>query len=459
MKILQRLQALRSTARRAPLHAVIWTTSLLAACGGGGGAERPALGGEVRGLTANAVLELSVNGSSQSFTTSVFTEKIDFSFSRSFSAGEPYTITVQKHPQGQICAVLRSASGTLNASVRNVLVECHTTRLNDTGVQATTTAGISALAPDSSNGRDAEASRLTKVGSGVFGFDYSKICPSGEVVGREDTCPAGASWACVRDNVTGLMWRRSDVAYAGSVPPTLGSESLCGRTNWRAPTVRELLSTVHAGKAAAPYADTDFFDFSSSGRVFLSAESYRGGVNASWVVDFGNAGATGPFTIGSSETRRARWVSGTSALDDPNSSAYSKRDVDANYVIIDTSRELMWLVPKSLSQGTWSAAVADVAAVNTAQPGGHGDWRLPNRSELDALVNRNLDRPSMDPVVAAAIPNANDASVIYWSSSSFVPNLNQAWVVDFSFGDISVKDKTGQARFIYVRNRAFNNAP
>lgn len=458
MKILQRLQALRSAAQRSPLHVVIWTTSLLAACGGGG-AERPTLGGEVRGLTANGVLELSVNGSSQSFTTSVFTEKIDISFSRSFSAGDSYAITVQKHPQGQICAVLRSASGTLNASVRNVLVECHTTRLNDTGVQGTTAAEISALAPDSLNGRDAEASRLTKVGSGVFGFDYSKICPSGEMVDSQGGCPASANWACVRDNVTGLMWRRSDVTYGGSVPPTLGSESLCGRTNWRAPTVHELLSTVHAGKAAAPYADTDYFDFSSSGRVFLSAESYRGVVNTSWVVDFGNAGASGSFTNGNPEVRRARWVSGTSALDDPNSSAYSKRDVDANYVIIDTSRELMWLVPKSLGQGTWSAAVAEVAAVNAALPGTYGDWRLPNRSELDALVNRSLDRPAMDPVVAAAIPNSNDASVIYWSSSTYSRNTNRAWVVDFSFGDITEQDKTGQARFIYVRNRAFNNPP
>jgi hypothetical protein len=175
-------------------------------------------------------------------------------------------------------------------------------------------------------------------------------------------------------------------------------------------------------------------------------------------VDFNNAGAAGAYNTAGVEQRRARWVSGTSALDDPPSAAYTRTDVDPNYVIIDTRRELMWLVPKTLSQGTWAAAVDGVATINGAAPGGYVDWRLPNRSELDALVNRSRDRPAMDPVVSAAIPNSNDASVIYWTSSSSVLNSDFAWVIDFSFGDISPKAKSDSARLIYVRNRAFNNA-
>lgn len=429
---------------------------LLASCGGGGGSA-PTLSGTVRGLAPQGVMVLSVNGTSQSFSTSVFASQMPLSFSRSFLPGEHYTITVQTHPAGQICAVLQAASGRLDGSVSNVLVECHTTRLNDTGVQAAAPAGVSALSPDSLHGRDAEAARLTKVGSGAFGFDFTKVCSSGDLVDSVGGCPTGATWACVRDNVTGLMWRRSDIAYAGAAPAA--SESLCGRINWRAPTVHELLSIVHAGRTEAPYADPDFFDFGSTALVFLSSEAYLDGAGKSWVVDFGNAGAAGFFSTGGAELRRARWVSGTSALDDPASSAYSKTDVDPNYVIIDTRRELMWLVPKALSQGTWADAVASVTAVNTAAPGGYGDWRLPNRSELDALVNRSRSRPAMDPVVASAIPSASDASVVYWSASTSVQNPLSAWVVDFSFGDISAKLKTDPARLVYVRNRAFNAAP
>ena len=457
MKLLDRNRVHRLAAWSLPLLA-----AFLASCGGGGGTPPPTLGGEIRGLAPNGVLLLGVNGSSQSFSTSVFGTSIPMSFTRAFTAGESYTISVQKHPAGQICALLRASSGRLDSSVSNVLVECHTTRLNDTGVQAASASGISALAPDSLHGRDAEASRLTKVGSGAFGYDFTKVCSSGDVVDLQGGCPSGATWACVRDNVTGLMWRRSDVAYVGTGSLPAAPDSLCGRINWRAPTVHELLSIVHAGQSAAPFADTDFFEFGSASRVFLSSETYRLGAGLAWVVDFNNAGASGSFTVPGNpadESRRARWVSGTSALDDPLSSAYTKKDVDANYVIIDTSRELMWLVPKALAQGTWSMAVDSVSTVNSASPGGYADWRLPNRSELDALVNRSRDRPAMDPVVAGAIPNPNDASVVYWSASTSILSPSRAWVVDFSFGDISDKAKIDAARLIYVRNRAFNNAP
>jgi Protein of unknown function (DUF1566) len=448
----------KTQARRLVAWSLSMMAGLLASCGGGGGGSAPTLSGEVRGLAPQGALVMAVNGATQSFTTSVFVPSIPLSFSRAFSPGENYTIAVQKHPAGQICAVLRGASGRLDASVANVLVECHTTRLNDTGIQAAIPSGMTALAPDSRHGRDAEAARLTKVGSGAFGFDFTKVCSSGDLVDPQGGCPSGATSACVRDNVTGLMWRSSDIAYTGADSVPAASESLCGRNNWRVPTVHELLSIVHSGQSTAPFADTDFFAFGSADRVFLSSESYRIGAGLSWAVDFNNAGAAGAYNTAGVEQRRARWVSGTSALDDPPSAAYTRTDVDPNYVIIDTRRELMWLVPKTLSQGTWAAAVDGVATINGAAPGGYVDWRLPNRSELDALVNRSRDRPAMDPVVSAAIPNSNDASVIYWTSSSSVLNSDFAWVIDFSFGDISPKAKSDSARLIYVRNRAFNNA-
>ena len=158
---------------------------------------------------------------------------------------------------------------------------------------------------------------------------------------------------------------------------------------------------------------------------------------------------------------RVRWVSGTSALDDPAANTYQTTIVNDDYVIIDTSRELMWLAPKTLPQGTWTFAVNSVAGVNAAAPGGYTDWRLPNRSELDSLINRSLSGPAMVPVVASAIGITGSSSVSYWSASTSVldPSLTQDWVVDFSFGDISQKLKAQEAGLIYVRNRAFNNAP
>jgi hypothetical protein len=346
----------------------------------------------------------------------------------------------------------------LTNSVSNVLVECHTTRLNDTGIRGSTPQQTAAGTPDSSSGRDAEADRLTKVGSGAFGFDYSKVCTSGALVDSEGKCPTGQTWDCVRDNVTGLMWRRVDVAFTGSTPDA--TLALCGRVNWRLPTVHELLSIVHAGKDASPYLDTDFFTAAQPETPFLTSETYRDGTTgARWAVDFNNGGPTGKLDAGSAS--RARWVSGSSVLNDPQPipSAYVTTDIDANYLIIDTQRELMWLVPKALLQSSWTEALTALSSVNGASLGGYGDWRLPNRSELDALANRNFDRPAMDPKVRDSIASPNAASVVYWSSSPWVRDTGRAWVVDFFYGDISTKIKTDQARLVFVRNRAFNAAP
>jgi hypothetical protein len=427
---------------------------LLHGCGSGGGGE-VTLSGTIRGLAPESPVILAVNGQEHAFSTPVFTAEIGLAFSGTFTEGQSYAIQVVKHPAGQICAVLRAASGRLDASVSNVLVECHTTRLNDTGIGGGTTTQIAALAPDSTQGRDAETARLTKVGSGDLGFDFTRICSSGEVVDAQGGCPTGQSWTCVRDNVTDLMWQRSDIAYTGAKP--VASESQCGRINWRAPTVHELLSIVHAGKIQAPPVDANFFNATAA--PALTAETYADGEGHPWAVDFSNAGAAGRYTVGTQELRRARWVSGTSRLDDPDSQSYIRTEVPPNYVIIDTSRELMWLVPKALEQGTWAQALEAVSTVNTNAPGGHADWRLPNRSELDSLANRTLKQPAMDPVVAGAIADPLDASVVYWSSSTQPSSPTSAWVVDFTYGDMSPKLKTQQARLIYVRNRAFNAQP
>lgn len=455
---------LRSHAFRRAIWAVPLLAGLLASCGGGGGVPPPTLNGEVHGLAPalapnSGVLVLSVNGTRQTITTPGYVPAVlPVTFAGPFTVGQAYSVAVQTHPAGQICAVTQAGSGRLDASVSNLRVECHTTRLNDTGIAGATPAEVSARAPDSQSGRDAEQARLTKVGGGAYGFDFSKICSSGDLVDATGGCPSGATWDCVRDNVTGLMWRRADQAYAGTTPTA--SERVCERVDWRAPTVHELLSIVHAGRAAAPYIDTDFFDVDVASARLYSVEIYRDApANERWTVDFSNAGIAGKYSAGGVEQRRALWVAGTSALDDPGSAAYGRTNVGTSYTLIDTRRELMWLVPKAVAPADWSAAVDSVAGVNATAPGSYSDWRLPNRSELDTLVNRAFANPAMDPAVQLAIPGPGLAPMVYWSASPFVGDLSRSWVIDFTYGDVSTMLKNSQARLIYVRNRVFNPAP
>lgn len=164
------------------------------------------------------------------------------------------------------------------------LVE-HIAALNDTGVDGCADADNegrpcpAAAGPgqDGDVGRDADAraGALAKVGFGRAGFDFTKIDASGAALPDDAT-----TWACVRDNVTGLIWEvpgnspqaptndtyswyesdeRVNGGFAGSqnggvcglsscntkaFVASLNTASLCGFSDWRLPTRRELVSIV-----------------------------------------------------------------------------------------------------------------------------------------------------------------------------------------------------------------------
>ena len=163
-----------------------------------------------------------------------------------------------------------------------------------------------APAEDCRYGRDAAAASgmLSKVGGGIYGFDYTKIAnngtplPADAVLGTADN-----GWACVTDNVTGLTWEvktsiTTDLRYFGHsytwfssdysenggnsgsngsnssactlVPPAFSCDteayatsvnrmSLCSFSDWRLPSYRELMTLVVFGSATNPLIDANYF--------------------------------------------------------------------------------------------------------------------------------------------------------------------------------------------------------
>ena len=127
--------------------------------------------------------------------------------------------------------------------------------------------------------------------------------------------------------------------------------------------------------------------------------------------------------------------------------------------VTDTVTGLMW---DRCSQGqsgnacatgtattmTWSAALtAAVTAIN-ANYKGHADWRLPNKNELESLVDiADATSPAIDLIAFPATPGT-----VYWSSTTYTPGTAFAWGVNFYGGGTYANGKTGSDAVRLVRS-------
>jgi hypothetical protein len=90
------------------------------------------------------------------------------------------------------------------------------------------------------------------------------------------------------------------------------------------------------------------------------------------------------------------------------------------------------------------AITVKIAALNAGGGfAGHTDWRLPNRRELESLVDYGRSSPAIRSVFADGCPagcSVTECSCTlaepYWTSTSYQPDAAQRWVVDFVRGFI-----------------------
>ncbi len=113
--------------------------------------------------------------------------------------------------------------------------------------------------------------------------------------------------------------------------------------------------------------------------------------------------------------------------------------------LTDALTGLMWQQTPSTATRTWENTLTYVDTVATA---GHTDWRLPNVNELSSLLNANTyDSESW----LEGFGFINIQEDYYWSSTTFAPDNDYAWGVDFgpgSMGTGCIQDlrKTGEPR-------------
>jgi hypothetical protein len=126
--------------------------------------------------------------------------------------------------------------------------------------------------------------------------------------------------------------------------------------------------------------------------------------------------------------------------------------------VTDNNTNLMW---EKLSQDgsihdwvttyTWDNAFAvKVAALNSGSFAGHTDWRVPNLKELQSIVNYENVTPAISPAFNTGCTagctvttcSCTLSGAYYWSSSTYAPNPQWAWVVNFYDGTMGAVYKT-----------------
>ena len=108
------------------------------------------------------------------------------------------------------------------------------------------------------------------------------------------------------------------------------------------------------------------------------------------------------------------------------------RDNNTN-IVEDKSTGLMWQDDGKVITRfqTWGGAIWECGTLSL---GGYDDWRLPNYNELLSIMDFN--RPAGEPLINKAFVNVETRSKegfvrFYWTSTTYAPNNNHAWVIYF----------------------------
>ncbi len=299
----------------------------------------------------------------------------------------------------------------------------------------------------------------------------------------------------VSDALTGLTWLRdagclpaSDWATAVAAARALAAGQ-CGLVDgsgagqWRLPNVNELDSLVDLARAAPALPAGHPFVNTAGSALWWSSTTYFGLATQAWAIRL----ADGRWMNDSSSNVKATSSNGAWAVKGTGHGAVSlqatgqyvsyapgddgalQAGVPLTYprfidhgdgTVTDTMTGYVWLKRADCINADWAGALAAVAQLASGQCGladgsQAGDWRMPNRHELESLADRALgnhaDYYVHDFVNAAgvgdqpAIFSGLVAFQYYWTSSTDAADVNSAWTVfscDFGAYDVP-KASTG----------------
>lgn len=253
----------------------------------------------------------------------------------------------------------------------------------------------------------------------------------------------------ITDNITGLMWQRTD----GGEMIWENATSYCnnlvqgGYSDWRMPTAMELFS-INNYDRINPALDTVFF-IKTAAQYWWSSDLQVNDATKVWVVNQG--GGIGPRgkteTVSAGGTKKIH----VRAVRDifPGSFSVAHFTNTGDGTIIDNHTGLMWQQVQPSNKMTWEEALTYADNFTLV---GFTDWRLPDIRELQTLNDVTLTNPSISPSFFSGINTGS-----FWSSTTLFQTSTKAWDLNTSLGVVSQRDKIQTDNVLLVRGGFGNN--
>ncbi len=245
----------------------------------------------------------------------------------------------------------------------------------------------------------------------------------------------------VRDEATGLEWQKytaPGVYTWGAAATYCENLTLGGHSDWRLPTIKELSFLVDSSRNY-PAINTIYFPDTKLDQFYWSSSRLAEAPGNCWGVF---------FTDGKVVYQGAIYAYVRAVRGEPFNNAF----IDNNDgTVTDTSTGLIW--QKATAPGTysWEQALDYCENLTLADK---SDWRLPNRNELQSLVNYDRYNPAID---TTFFPDTRSCDMhdycFYWTSTTY-SMMQYAWTVDFGYGfgggmvHFSHKSRNGYVRAV-----------